>query len=156
VILFNYLTLNQELVEGKRVAFQVINPFEVTVAYRSTLTNAPNFTIPYAVPPEEVIGTVSVLERTLWDTLTFKVGWLVEITEIQITNVFGESAMAFRHGESAYFNVTVDNITFINKMVALTITVYDVVNCSIGNILLNNWVIPPGNLNVVFEFQVPM
>jgi hypothetical protein len=163
VILYAYVTYDLDPVEGKSVAFEVVDPMNNSVIYRVENTNASGIAeVRFRMPTNAtfgewyVIGTVSVLERTLWDTLTFKVGWLVGITEIQATNVFGESAMAFRRGESVYFNVTIDNITFIDKKVTLTITVYDVVNCSIGHALLDNWLIPPGNINVIFEFQVPM
>ena len=150
VIFYAYVSYDCNPTEGKLVAFEVRDANDTCVTYKTATTNASGIaTVSFRIPSMPPFGiwnttaTVEVLEKTIGDTLTFKVGWIIEILMIQAVDEYGNPQTTFRREEQMYFNVTVQNIAFISKMATLTIVVYDECSVPIGQVMPQNWLMPP-------------
>ena len=169
VILYAYVSYNCEPQQNKPVGFEVIDPTGEIIVDRSAFTNSEGianitFRIPWPCEnPEEtifgmwtVIAKVSVLDLTAEDTLTFEVGWIIEIVEVETVDATGQLKTSFVKGEHLYFNLTARNIAFVSKIATFTIVVYDEQDVPIGHVVLHNWVIPPGASRIfVLSIQIP-
>jgi hypothetical protein len=149
VILYARVSYDCNPLEGKLVAFEVRNPTNECVTYRSDTTNASGIAVArFRVPSNATFGiytaiaTVSVIERTVNDTLTFRVGWIVEILKAETVNQFGEPQVSFAKGQHIYFNITGQNIAFTSKMATFTVAVCDERDVPIGRAVLHDWLIP--------------
>jgi len=137
VILYALVTYNDAPVADKLVSFAIIYPNETEVI-RSNETNEYGIaTIFFRLEAEamgtyRVIATVEVAGYTVADYLHFKVGWIVNIVEIETVDVNGFIKTQFRKGEILYLNIYLQNIAFTPKNVTLTITVYDEKSTPIG------------------------
>jgi PKD repeat protein len=166
VILYAYVSYNCEPQQNKPVGFEVTNPSGEVIVDRTAFTNTEGianitFRIPWPCenPEEAVFGTwtvlakVSILELTAEDTLTFQVGWIIEITELKTVNATGVAKNSFAKGEHICFNLTARNIAFTSKTATFTLVAYDAESVPIGPITLHNWIIPPGT-SVIFMISV--
>jgi hypothetical protein len=103
-----------------------------------------------------VTATVEVLGKIVSDKLTFRVGWIVEILNVETVNEEGEKQTDFVRGEHLSFNITVQNIAFTSKTVVFTVVAYDEQGVPIGQIVLLGWIVPPGASQVLlFDLQLP-
>jgi hypothetical protein len=143
VILYAYVTYNYEPVAGKLVAFQVIDPNNITVTYREDTTNETGFacvnfrTLSNATfGIYTVISVVSVADKTVEDILTFKLGWMVEIVGIETVDLAGEVKVNFTKGEHVQFKFKIQNISFLPKNVTLTVTLLDAEATAIGTVAI--------------------
>jgi len=162
VALYAYVTYNLDPVQNKLVAFEVRDPTDASVVYRSENTNASGIAeVRYRIPTGALFGTwsaiatVEVLGTTLNDTLTFRVGWIVEILQMETVNQYAETKTTFARGEHIYFNLTIQNIAFVSKIVTFTIVVCDDAGVPIGQVMLNGWLIPP-EISVIFIIDLPI
>lgn len=162
VILYAYVTYNLDPVENKLVAFEVRDPANTSVMYRTEATNASGIAeVRYRIPTGALFGTwsaiatVEVLGTTLSDTLTFQVGWIVEILGMETVDQYAAAKTIFARGEHIYFNLTIQNIAFVSKMVTFTIVVYDEASVPIGRVMLTSWVMPP-EISVIFIIDLPI
>lgn len=149
VILYARVSYDCNPLEGKLVAFEVRNPANECVTYRSDTTNASGIAVArFRVPSNATFGiytaiaTVSVVERTVNDTLTFRVGWIVEILKVETVNQFGEPQVSFARDQHIYFNITGQNIAFTSKMATFTVAVCDARDVPIGLVVPYDWLIP--------------
>lgn len=149
VILYACVRYDCNPLEGKLVAFEVLNPTNDCVTYRTDATNASGIAaVSFRIPSNAtfgtytVIATVSVIERTINDTLTYKVGWIVKILKVETVNYLGEPETSFARDRHVYFNVTAQNIAFVSKMATFTVVVYDECNVSIGQAVPHDLLIP--------------
>jgi len=164
VILYANVTLNEEPVAGKIVNFYVFEPNATEpFLYRTNVTDENGFTyIDFRLgntPPfgtYNVVATVEVAEAVAEDTLTFKVGWIIEILSIETVNEIGEPQIDFTKGEAIYFKLVVQNIAFVPKNVTLTTVAYDERDTPIGLACLE-LKIDPGwsELNTLFNVLIP-
>lgn len=163
VILYAEVTYNYEPVENKQVAFAVTDPNGELVLSRSSNTSANGiasigFTLASNAPfgVYTVLATVEVSGKKANDTLTFLMGWIIEITNIKTVNQYGEPKNTFTKGEQIYFSVNVKNIAFTPKNATLTVGVHDETGQTIGvaDILLE---VPPGTheYNLIFNVEIP-
>jgi len=125
------VTYNDEPVENKMVAFQVMDPFNNTVAWRSASTNASgiacvSFRIPWKGSYAEdvfgawlITGTVDIAEHVVYDKCRFRFGYIVSITNVAVDPV------SLHKLEDLEVTVTLANIDFTSKNVYLTIVLYD-------------------------------
>jgi len=132
VILYAEVTYNYEPVENKDVAFTVNDTSSHTFLFRSNLTDQYGIaTIDFLLPTNPVFGTwfvlatVSVSQSKANDTLTFQVGWLIELLEIETADQFGNPKEYFAMVEYVYFNVVIKNIAFTTKTTNLTVSITD-------------------------------
>jgi hypothetical protein len=144
VILYALVTYSKTPVANKLVAFQVNNPTN-TVQNITTigvdLTDEEGIaTFSFRIPwPEEnaeeiifgtwfAIATVDIAEQVVVDTLTFQVGWILQITNITTLNLNWEPQRKFSRGEEIIFDLTVRNIALTPKSATLVIAAFDSVS----------------------------
>ena len=164
VILYANVTFNDEPVADKIVNFYVFEPNETEpFLYRTNTTDGNGFTyVNFRLGNEPPFGTykgvadVEVSQTIAEDTLTFKVGWIIEILRVETTDKDGNPQLAFREGENVYFKLTVQNIAFVAKNATLTIVLHDEIKTPIG-VAYSQLKIDPGwsELDLLFNLQVP-
>jgi len=163
VILYAEVKYNYEPVENKAVTFAVTDPNGELVLSRSSNTSANgiayiDFTLASNAPfgVYTVLTTVEVSERKANDTLTFVMGWIIEIISVKTVDQYGAPKNTFAKGEQIFFSVDVKNIAFTTKNATLTVGVHDETNQAIGvaDISLE---VPPGTheYNLVFNILIP-
>jgi len=106
--------------------------------------------------PHYVVADVEVSQTIVEDTLTFKVGWIIEILSITTVDKNGEPQLDFEKREALYFELVVQNIAFVSKNVTLTVVAYDEKETPIGT-ANSKLKIDPGwsELNTLFSIQIP-
>jgi len=163
VFLYGYVKYNCNPIADKIVSFEVIDANGTAVDYRTALTNASGiafttFRIPStpAFGEWKVFAAVEVLGFIANDTVTFKVGWIIELLDIQITDDYGIPKTFFMRGERMNFLLTLKNIAFTSRVVTLTVNVYDCIFYPIGEVTLQKWVIPSSiSSSFVFGIEIP-
>jgi len=165
VILYANVTYKGEPAQAKIVAFEVhgpINPIENKTLIRTALTNASgiatiSFRLPWPCENAETIifGTwtalakVQVVEETAKDTLTFKVGWIVEIVSMwTINNKTLQSQTRFARGNCVGVEMVLRNIAMTPKKATFTLVVYDSGSQPIANTALEDVEVKPGETSI--------
>jgi hypothetical protein len=88
------------------------------------------------------------------DTVAYQVGWIINIIQAVACNCNGTSQTQFPRGTLAYFNITLENISFNCKQLFLLIGATD----SFGETVAQEWIgnsIPNGKANLLLGFRVP-
>lgn len=163
VILYAEVTYNYEPLINKEVVFTVTDPNGVEIVYRTANTSEAGIaTVDFRLASNAPFGTYHVLAsvevsgRIANDTLTFQMGWLIEITDVQTVDQYGQPKSVFVKGEQVYFSVSVKNICFTSKNATLTVSARDVSEQLIGvsHIRLE---VPPGEhaYGVMFNIRLP-
>jgi hypothetical protein len=171
VVLYALVTYNDAPVAQKLVAFQVNGPANpllniTTVGSASTGQDGIaqfSFRIPWPNddPEKKIFGqwfaiaTVSIADQTVIDTLTFKVGWIIKITNIETLNDQLKPQTRFLRREAIVFNLTVENIALTEKSATITIDVQDATNHPIIHVQKENLVFQPGTTYLTVSSQVP-
>jgi len=152
VILYANVTYNDDPRADILVAFQVIDAAGQNVLYRAATTHVDGIaTIDYRIPHAPAFGTwqvvarASVKETLINDTLTFQVGWVVEITRVEIVDAQNVSITSLMQGEKMRFRVSVKNIAMTDKNATLSIYAFDNSSTPLGQVIVENQRIPPGN-----------
>ena len=126
--------------EGLLVAFQMIGPknsVENITFARAAFTNETgiamiSFRLPHSYETTlgkwMIIGNARVADQTVQDTLSFKVGWIVEITSIRTMNERYEYQERFHRNSHLGVEITLQNIAMSNKIVTLTVNLFDSMN----------------------------
>jgi len=149
VELYARVTYNKGPIANWLVAFQVLNPLNKTVAVGVNWTNNDgiasfSFRVPWPSSEgdeREVFGawkavaTVMIADKVFMDTLTFQVGWLVQVTAIKTLNADLVPQTSFRRGEIVVLNLTVKNIALTSKPAVLIIDVFDHIGCPVTNVI---------------------
>jgi PKD repeat protein len=155
VILYGEAHYDCEPIEYKFVAFEVRDPNGEEVTYRTSPTNESGIAVTsFRLESNATFGIytvfaiVEILGRNACDTLTFRVGWIIEILNVSTTSPSGVAKSIFAKGEHICFNVTAKNIAFTSKMVTFTIATCDAENAPIGHIILQNWAASPGDSTI--------
>jgi len=163
VIIFASMTYKGDPLENKLVAFEVHDPTGYVWLFRSNSTDENGIAIvSFRIPSSPVFGTWNAIAtgdiagQTFNDTVTFKVGWIIEVTQVKTVDNYGNPKTSFTKDEHIYFNVTVQNIAFTSKEVTITIVVYDECEVPIGQVTLQNWVIGLGRTEIfIIDLQIP-
>jgi hypothetical protein len=171
VVLHALVTYNDAPVAQKLVAFQVNEPANpllniTTVGSASTGQDGIaqfSFRIPWPNddPEKKIFGqwfaiaTVSIADQTVIDTLTFKVGWIIKITNIETLNDQLKPQTRFLRREAIVFNLTVENIALTEKSATITIDVQDATNHPVIHVQKENLVFQPGTTYLTVSSQVP-
>lgn len=164
VILYAEVTYNYDPVQNKPVGFVVTDPKGGTVLVRSANTSSTgvaeiNFTStsdPSLFGTYTVIATVSVAEKNASDTLTFEVGWIIEIMKVETVDQYNNPKNSFAKGENVYFDINLKNIAFTPKNVTLTMSILDEGNVTIGVAAFKMEVAPRTHeFNLIFNVIIP-
>jgi PKD repeat protein len=161
VILYAKVTYNADPVANKLVAFQVNMSNNEALIYRVAMTNGSGiaeteFRIPSNPPGLPVSdwmawATVDVAEITVYDTMPFKVGWLVYIVSVT------PGALSYKKGETAHFDLEINNIAKTTKNPLITVVVYDALGVPIGMVEIPAWNIPPeSSKSLGVDIDIPM
>ena len=156
VIIYAYVTYNMYPEPYAIVAFEVKDAGMNSVIFTTALTDENgtatiSFRIPWLGESEEcnlfgtwsVVGWVEIGGKKVEDRLWFKVGWILELLRVETIDANNASKISFARGEHMWFKLTVKNIAKIDKVATLIISVYDKQIVHIGQIVLEDWVIPP-------------
>jgi len=174
VTLYALAWWNDDAVQNKLVKFLVegpknpaIPPTDWIVFKRTATTNATGIaTITFRIPwpctspyaEQLIFGTwivyasVSMAEIEFTDNVTFKVGWIVEITGVQTVNGTCAPETIFKKGQCIGVEVNVTNIAYDPRQATIGIVVYDDAGAVIAEI---QWVgvwIPAGNTTYCVQF----
>jgi len=160
VILHAYVTYRDDPVPGKIVAFEVhgpVNRFENLSFTRTAVTDANGIanvsfriTWPNGYREEVVFGVwnvvavVDIAEVAVNDTLSFLVGWIIELIKVETVDVNNVSRTSFMKDEHMCFRLTVKNIAMTDKIATLILDVYDNLSVSLGQVVLVDEQIAPG------------
>lgn len=151
VVLYAEVHYDCEPVEYKFVAFEVSDPNGTTIVYRTNATDQNGIaTTRFRLASNATFGTyfaiatVEISGKTAYDTLTFKVGWIIELIEIKTVDQYGSPTDTFARGEQIHFNLTAKNVALVSKAATFTVAIYDEHNVPIGQIILHNCVLTPG------------
>jgi len=160
VIFYAYLTYRDVPVANKIVAFEIhgpANPINNITVIQTTLTNASgiatiNFRIPWPIedPRTVIFGTwkarasADVAEVRVEDTLTFEVGWIVEILSIATIDENLKPQNTFGRGGCVGVKLVLRNIAIVSKMAMLAVTAYDETGAPFGNIVIDDFEVEPG------------
>jgi len=163
VILYAEVHYDCEPVEYKFVAFEVRDPNGTTIIYRTNATDENGIAMTrFRLASNATFGTyfamatVEISGKTAYDTLTFKVGWIVELIGIKTVDQYGNAADTFARGEQIYFNLTAKNVALVSKTATFTVTIYDENNVPIGQVILHNCVLTPGPAKTfLFNTKIP-
>lgn len=158
-----YLTYNDEPAPNKIVSFEVIDPNNTTIFFRTSNTTENGLAkTSFMLLGNAMFGTYTAIaegkiaEKTCNDTLTFKVGWIIEITKIESTDQYGNPKNIAIRGEEIYFNINLKNIAFTPKNVTLTVTIQDKANQPIGVADIQTQIRPDHReLKLIFSIVIP-
>lgn len=168
VILYAYVSYDCKPVQNKLVVFEVRNPSDEPVIFRTATSNAEgiatsSFRIPWEAEEAEslfgewiIYGSVDIYETKANDTCAFKFGWLIEITQVETVDTCGSLESSFTKGEHMNFNITVENLAFTSKIATFTFAVYDECDVPNGHVVLHDWLISPGTTEIfIVGLQIP-
>jgi len=163
VILYAEVTYNYEPVEGKDVTFVVNDTINHWFVIGTNLTDEYGIaTIDFLLPTDPVFGTwyvlatVSVSESKANDTMTFQVGWLIELMKIETADQYGNPKNSFTRAEDEHFNVVIKNIAFTTKAANLAVSISDESGQAIG--AANLWIeVASGTqtFSLIFNVKLP-
>jgi hypothetical protein len=155
------VTYNDEPVEYKPVAFELVDPTGAARAWRTAFTNEDGiacveFRIPWEGSGAEgmfgvwnVTATVDIAETIVMDVVNFKFGYLVYITSMSVT-----PSAVYKLG-TVDVVVGMHNIAFTTKNVWLTLVIYD--ECGVPIQHACTWLAIPGEdpLSPVISMTIP-
>jgi PKD repeat protein len=169
VILFAKVTYNEEPLYDRIVSFGVHSPSELFTLSRTATTSIDGIaSISFIVPwqyenlTSTIFGTwfvqasVEFMGEIVNDTLTFRVGWIVELIQVEPCDSAGNLKTGFTKEETAYFKVYAENIALRDKNVTVTVAVMDDLNVPIGLVTLNDLVFPPGITTLLVDLEIPI
>ena len=162
-----YVTYNKEPVQHKLNVFEIHgprNPYYNFTFTRVAETNETGYAcISFRVPwpciyPEEAIfgdwivySWVEVAEMTAEDYMEFKVGWLIEIIDIEtgVLNGGWTPQSSFKKGECIGVKLTVRNIAFTSKVAFFSIVVYDDLGVPVAYWKVFSYTVHPGEKDII-------
>jgi hypothetical protein len=168
--LYARVTYNNAPIANWLVAFQVLDPLNKTIAVCANSTNDEgiasfSFRIPWPSGDAgqvvfgnwKAVATVNIAGKVFMDTLTFQVGWILQVTSIKILSVELNPQMDFLPGETIVFNLTVKNIALTDKAAVIIVDAFDFANYPIAHIIYKDtlMVFQPGESFIKVVSQVP-
>lgn len=160
VLLYAQVEYNGNPQQNLLVAFSVEGPDKSSFSLTAT-TNASgialiNFTIPQKCPPHEneVLGewfasaTVRIGDNVLRDTLTFKVGWIIELLGVRTIDGNATPRDRFGIGGDVGLEIYLKNIAKTEKNATLAVVIQDELNNIVNSMTIENIEIQPNEKNV--------
>ena len=145
VIVYAKVTYNLEPVDYKPVAFEMVDPFGNPVDFRTDFTDAnglatTSFRIPWEGSNAEalfgnwsVVGSVSISEVNIKDTVVFEFGYILSIREILVTG------SPLKKGQYLTIDVNIKSISMMSHGALLMIVACDTCGVPIGIADSANW-----------------
>jgi len=170
VMLYAYVSYNLAPVEGKIVTFKINGPPNLlnNITFSQTAeTNASGlarvvFRIPWPENPETITfgewranATVEIAEKIGEDTLTFKVGWIIDILSLITVNKDQQSQTKFAKGMYVGVEITLRNVALIPKNVTIVIGTCDLLDHMFDLVILSDFEIEPGETHAYCLLQIP-
>jgi len=161
-ILYADVTYNMAPVSNKFVAYVVSDPEGNHVATGTVLTDVTgiarvSFTLPPVFGTWSAIAVVEIAGQIVNDTLTFRVGWIVEIVSLSTINENLQPQTEFGRGSCVGVELVIRNIAMISKNVTLTVVAHDNSTAPMNSLVLNDFKVNPGETHVPIycELQIP-
>ena len=175
VVLCCETTYNDEPVQMKENTFLITgppNPYFNFSFSRSATGNESGiacitFRLPWPCPypKETVFGTwtvyswVEVADMIAEDTMTFLVGWLVEIIDIETgtLDTVWTPTDTFKKGECVGVKITIKNIAFTSKVARFTVVIYDELGVPVAYWEVPSYTVPSGEKELIMYcyFELP-
>jgi len=145
------------------VAFQILGPpnpvenisfcrvaftDEMGVAMTSFRTSNSNET---AFGEWTVIGNTKIADLTFEDTVSFKVGWIIEVVSLKTVNENHAEQEEFQRGNYVGIKLALRNIGMTEKKTTLAVTIYDCLGTYVNATELNNFAVQP-NGTLVYTY----
>jgi hypothetical protein len=147
-------------VPGIIVQFLTYDPHGIPTA-RTAVTGADGIaSLNTTLPSSPLFGTYLTVASAnthgsdFNDTVDYKVGWIINIIQIVTCNCTGFTQTQFPRGTLAYFNITLENISFNNKQLFMLLAPTDADN----NPIAQNWIscsISSGQTSMLLGFRIP-
>jgi hypothetical protein len=132
-------------IQGPKNPVQNISIYEVvqtnesgiaTTSFRIGLNNTINF------GEWTVVASARIVDSLVQDYLSFKAGWIVQITSLKTINEEGVEQTQFNREQSVGVDLTLKNIAMTDKTTTIAITMYDSLNISINSLQIGNFIVP--------------
>jgi hypothetical protein len=98
-----------------------------------------------------VFGNARVVDSIVNDSVSFKVGWIVEIVSVNTINPDRTPQETFSRGSYLGVEIGLRSISMVPKIAYLTVTASDALNNPINSTELNDFVVPPNEI-VVYAY----
>jgi hypothetical protein len=166
VQIYARVTYNDYPVQKLLVGFQISgppNPVENISLYRAASTDdlglaTTSFRVSHLNETTfgkwTVIGNTGIASSIYTDTLTFEVGWIVEIVSIKTTNENHVEQEEFTRGSHIGIELGVQNIAMTEKIATLTVTICDYLGTYVNATELSDFVVPPNRTLVYTYFSL--
>jgi phage shock protein PspC (stress-responsive transcriptional regulator) len=103
-----------------------------------------------------VVAVVDIAECSVSDTLSFMVGWIIELIKVETLDVNNFLRYYYAKGEQMHFRLTVRNIAMTTEISTFVLDVYDNLNVPFGHIVISDKQIKPGiSLLLVEDLAIP-
>jgi hypothetical protein len=159
VILCAKVTYNDDPVANKIVSF-IVNASDGTgtlILFRTNMTNAEGIArVEFRIPSDAPFGQwlayamVDIAQKRVVDTMPFKVGWIIEILSIT------PQAASYKKGETAEFELEIQNIAKTLKNATVTVVIYDELAVPIAVITYTWTILPEETMLFSSELGIPM
>ncbi len=112
------------------------------------------FRIPWPYDKESVLGlwtvtaSVDIAQETVTDTITFKVGYIVEIKSVTTDKD------SYAHGETVQFTIEAENIASTTRKVVFSVQVFDELNVPVASVSVETF-IDPGVHTYILTVEIP-
>jgi len=172
VFLYAEAMYNEDPVENRLVAFEIYGPINsvlnVTLS-RTGTTNASgianvSFRLPWPAEDAETVtfgvwtvyAVVEIAEESVQDTLTYRVGWIVNIVSLATVDVDLQPQTRFSRETHVGVELGLRNIAMLSRRATLTIVTYDNLSVPIGNVALNDFELESGDTYFYFNYVLPI
>jgi len=163
VVLYALVTYNEEPLEGWQVGFQVDSPKPLPgfPLVNSSFTNASgiasiSFRLQQVGYSEEsffgkwvAVANVEIAGAIVSDTLTFKVGYIVEIVSVATIDENLNPKSRFPGATCVGTKLHIRNIAMLPRTATIVVTAYDRLRNAFDSIILDNFTVEPGE-NYIF------
>ena len=172
VFLYAEAMYNEDPVENRLVAFEIygpVNPVSNVTLSRTGTTNASgiagvSFRLPWPAEDAETVtfgvwtvyAVVEIAEESVQDTLTFRVGWIVNIVSLATVNVDLQPQTRFSRETCVGVELGLRNIAMLPRSATITIATYDNLSVPIGDIALNDFEVEPGDTYFYLQCVLPI
>ena len=139
VLLTAHLSYAGGSVPDINVGFEVDDPYGVVIVIMNNMTDGNGVaSISFRLSMSPLFGTYNVtataryLDYMAVDTVTFRVGWIVDVVSVTPCDMYGNPVTSFVQGGMGYFKVVVDNIALGPRPALITVNAFDKHNVPIG------------------------
>lgn len=157
VVLYASVTYNGEPVAGKLVGFLIYgppNPYNNITDSRGGQSDESGIAMTSfrlgSYDKRTIFGTwfvqanVEIAQKVVTDTLTFRVGYIVEITSIDTIDENLKPKTCFAKATCVGVKLHIRNIAMLPKTATIVVSAYDAFNTLFDSFMLNNFDVEPG------------